>query len=285
MRFIIITGVFISQVLVLIWNGIYQRKELELKLPFINKIQTNRVKWGNFFVIFNVQKVFASHMMTSHNTSSKHLSNDVTLVTQLSNDRLGDLSDIIKRWNGKISIAILVKTSGDLTHTIQSIILINHCFRLTDDVQFHIVFANHIKPGDDVTSIENWHQFFVDKNQNKCLNLNQILKKVVEDKKQHCKKSQLVYPHNTMRNVARHAVVTSHLLVLDADIIPSSNIRSEFFRVSNLSDKMILIIPAFEMKLESKMPNSKKSLLLMKDRGEIQIFHQQTCPMCHKPTK
>jgi hypothetical protein len=62
------------------------------------------------------------------------------------------------------------------------------------------------------------------------------------------------YPVNFMRNRAIDGVSTSHYLMLDADFLPSSNLRSALQDQADIylaNDTAALVVPAFELDVTS----------------------------------
>jgi len=89
---------------------------------------------------------------------------------------------------------------------------------------------------------------------------------------------------------ARRGASTSHVFLIDVDVMPSLNMRDEFnifaarHKLFDSNDeKTVFVVPVFEMKKGQKCPNDKKQLILSCQNNQVRPFHNQTCWWCHKP--
>ncbi|XP_039299350.1 beta-1,4-glucuronyltransferase 1-like isoform X2 [Nilaparvata lugens] len=101
------------------------------------------------------------------------------------------------------------------------------------------------------------------------------------------------FPGNLLRNVARRATPSDHVLVLDIDMLPSDNLRQDFyefasqrglFRKSEREDKTVFVVPAFELAAEATPPHNKAQLLKAVEAGHARPFYSQLCWKCQVHT-
>ena len=140
--------------------------------------------------------------------------------------------------------------------------------------------------GDDTAAIEIWYQKLT-RSGDFCNHLpNATFYFNVERKK-----CLFTYPYNVMRNTARHLVETSHLFVIDVDILPSPNTMSEFWKAVssikqlNNTNLTAFVIPTFEIIKEQRFPQNKNELKHLIQLGKMRVFHEKTCTICHKNTR
>ena len=93
------------------------------------------------------------------------------------------------------------------------------------------------------------------------------------------------YPNNLLRNLARKSAFTSYTLVLDIDMIPSSNLVRRFMKFVNSSafdkkEKAVFILPAYEIREGLEAPLNKISLLELRRVNAARPFYQELCPKC-----
>ena len=92
-------------------------------------------------------------------------------------------------------------------------------------------------------------------------------------------KGDIPYPHNVLRNVARKGVATSHVFLIDVDVMPSLQMREQFLsfatkrQIFETSEKLVFVVPVFEKKKESRCPNNKIELIDSSKRNETRPFH------------
>lgn len=202
------------------------------------------------------------------------------MATQGSLNRLYYLTEIIKRWQGPISIAIFAP-GFDAAFTDAAILKLRNCNEdIRKWVSFHIVYPADFPA--DIAYANDWSSL-------SCLEFNDALKNFDSTET-----ADIVYPHNVLRNVARSGVNTEFIFLIDIDLVPNHSIRSDFLEFAtaqslwsndlndDMNEKTVYVVPAFEIKLGHSMPSAKKDLLTGVKGGYIRQFHNETCYNCHK---
>jgi hypothetical protein len=113
-------------------------------------------------------------------------------------------------------------------------------------------------------------------------------------------KTDMAYPHNTLRNVAMESVESDYFLALDVDFIPMpescheilvktlKNKSSEFTK----NRKRLFVLPAFQLfpaknethTNENMLPKSKEEFLKKIEKKEMSIFHADDFSAGHAAT-
>jgi hypothetical protein len=134
----------------------------------------------------------------------------------------------------------------------------------------------------------------------KCFHLNLIPHVAIsEDERAHA------YPINKMRNIGLDHVMTSHVLLIDADFIPSAGLdRSVQKAIDAVKEeaRYALVVPAYERQLKSSpcedlagclqlvaqdpefMPRSMASLTKCVNKNRCIVFHSDHFPQGHGNT-
>jgi len=155
---------------------------------------------------------------------------DVTLVIQTSEDRQWLLPHSCDRWDGPISIVVLVGSANqNLTLAKREAMIASECMRLPAVRDF--------TSGD--------HTFSAPQLQN---HTGKVSVQAVQ------KNASLAeYPVNLLRNFAVREVATTHYLVVDVDFLPSGELYHELKSLSQSSPEefgsatQALVVPAFRM--------------------------------------
>lgn len=91
-----------------------------------------------------------------------------------------------------------------------------------------------------------------------------------------------LYRQNVARNIARDAALTYYILSSDIDLLPSVNLVSDFLEMVALSGSLrpskgtIYLLPVFEVKVKSKLPETSRALMEMLSD---EMDGEDTCPM------
>ncbi|XP_065336010.1 beta-1,4-glucuronyltransferase 1-like [Cloeon dipterum] len=205
---------------------------------------------------------------------------DLTLVTQCSVQHLSKVARLAERWQGPLSVAVFAEEQ-DLGRVLWGIARLRVCRpAIRQHVAFHLVSplgaAVHrtpiLPPGADAGC----HPDDTDHRQDK-----------------NYARSRVPYPVNLARNVARRAVQTEFVFVVDVDMLPSAKLREMFlafaaqaklFDKSQRDDKTVYVVPAFEAKEGTEAPSTKKQLLQMAKEGFIRPFYFELCWKCQMHT-
>ncbi|XP_033624892.1 uncharacterized protein LOC117288231 [Asterias rubens] len=182
----------------------------------------------------------------------------VTLVTQVSLNRIDLIESTLRDWQGPISIALYVPTKS-------------------------------LQPDED----HSWKRLYIKKKlkdshlHGRC-NMVVVFAKTVEDD----------YPVNYLRNLAIRQAKSKYILLLDADFVPSPEFQTSFqssldqMEKQPSMDQTAFVVPVFEYSQEvikdspSNHPKTKQDL---KDRmfgqdAVISPFMLSTAPEAHRPT-
>ena len=199
-----------------------------------------------------------------------------TLVTQLDTERLWLANEICERW--KEPIVMLVYFSEE---------------HIYDDMVREGFFPDNLKAG--------------------CPQMDLIL--VVNDMVvNHENERDNLYPINLLRNLALEAARTSHVLLTDADFLPSQHLASDISSALQTrqaarqaleidqSQRDALVVPAFEVEFKNDdvmqqaflASPSQMSHMIPTDWDGLQtcmsnetcaVFHQKLCPQGHSSTR
>ncbi|XP_035694904.1 LARGE xylosyl- and glucuronyltransferase 2-like isoform X2 [Branchiostoma floridae] len=186
-------------------------------------------------------------------TFTEYKEDTVTLVTQVSMDRIAMLDRIIRHWDGPMAVALYVPTTSQKPDT------------------------NH-----------DWKRYYINKKlrhpkfRTFCSVL-AVYANVVNDE----------YPINYLRNLALRMVKSKYVFLLDADFIPSPNFQDNFRVLindqSDPTDRTAYVVPAFEFLEEQEdqpPPQDKEALKqqIFADDANILPFRSVESPESHRPT-
>jgi len=263
----------------------YQIAIRKMQNEILTKMQDQVQQWGEYEVIMN----FGSKQ-NSRNQVKQKRPIDITLVTQCSVNNLHYIVESLQRWDGPISVAVL----GAKDHFLDAKFgakSLSECYS-SANISFHIVFPYKHKPTFSDKAVEIWANYYKIKNKTaRCDHLLAVLHSITG---LNYAFGEIAYPHNTLRNVAKRGVISTHMLLLDVDVMPSANIRKSFLEDVVLSsdksqsvknDKIVYITPVFEIEIDAKMPRMKSELKRAIKAEQARVFHMETCPICHKPTR
>eukprot|EP01088_Endostelium_zonatum_P019184 TRINITY_DN6495_c0_g1_i1.p1 TRINITY_DN6495_c0_g1~~TRINITY_DN6495_c0_g1_i1.p1 ORF type:complete len:772 (-),score=109.98 TRINITY_DN6495_c0_g1_i1:74-2389(-) len=179
--------------------------------------------------------------------------NDVSIISQMTIDRLPILSRIASLWKGPIAVSMFLihpPNSEGISKDIERI----HEFRDNDDmirqnVDFHIVVTH-----DALYSFETLG----------------------------------IYPVNSLRNLAFRESRTLYSVALDIDFLPSEGARQKLLHWAPLfeTEKVALVIPAFEIDEADgdTVPLSKSELVKSVEHGTARQVHLRKWSPAHGPT-
>ncbi|XP_038078788.1 LARGE xylosyl- and glucuronyltransferase 2-A-like [Patiria miniata] len=185
-------------------------------------------------------------------------SQPLTLVTQVSLDRIDLLESALEHWQGPISVALFIPTKSSKTDN-------DHGWKRL-----------YIKK-----KLRNSHL------QGRC-NMVVVFAKTSEDE----------YPVNYLRNLAIRQAKTKYIFLLDADFVPAPDFQSSFqtslamIERTPQFNKTAFVVPVFEYAQEFikdfpvDQPKNKQDLKdkLFSDGAIISPFMISTAPEAHRPT-
>lgn len=253
----------------------YSIDDAESKTKFLKYIEENSVldSSGQYQV---VPFLFRAVNLDSTNLVKK----DVGVVTQTSLNQIILVRDLSTSWKGLISVAIFSEDSN-LNTTVDKIILLLKCNpSIHFNTSIHLVFPLTYRDQNAMEIKETSSCDFLFRAQ------------------EHISYSiaQVAYPVNLLRNVARRYSMTEFIFVIDIDLIPSFDFRSQFFdfatknnlfHESKFNENVVYVVPTYEMSheiIENGVPNDKMSLVERVNRNEIRPFYVNVCWKCQKHT-
>lgn len=199
----------------------------------------------------------------------------IGIATQCSLKNMKDLEILVKHWNGPISITTFL-IGNELDAFKKYLKYFVNCNPLiAKRVSFHVVFPiSHPPPAVD--------ELDMNINYEKGICLTRFN---VENDAINYDNRRAPYPVNVLRNVAIRGLGTSHVIVIDVDMIPSLNLKNVLLKSPLLTQNLsALVIPAFEMRNGLKVPVTKTGLIEMWNNGEMRPFYQKVCWKCQKYT-
>ena len=202
-RFIILVISFtISQIILVITSGFSAYK----KQPVVERVLLTHPDNLPKKSSYKIHLFYKSEGLQQKALKTK----DITLAVHSTVDRLYKLIYLTEVWTGTISYSIFVPgTNASFADDV--IDGLRMCWpRIRTRVHFHLVYpvekpANMSKTGSFVY-----------------LACKDVLRRLRKIESQH---TNSIYPHNIMRNTANSAVFTDYVLHIDANIIPSYNLR------------------------------------------------------------
>lgn len=248
----------------------------ERKSKFLKYIEENSVldSSGQYKV---VPFLFRATNLDSINLVKK----DVGIVTQTGLKQIIYIHDLSVRWQGLVSVALFIEDST-LESGIDRIILLLECYpAIRFNTSIHLVFPLMNR---DVNNLET-----------KETHINCDLLSLPQEPISYSI-PQVAYPVNLLRNVARRYSMTEFIFVIDIDLIPSFNFRSQFLHflsANNLfldpaiNEKVVYVVPIYEMSygmIENGIPNDKISLIQKLNKNEVRPFYVNVCWKCQKHT-
>ena len=206
----------------------------------------------------------------------------VTIVTQCSVNNLHHLVTLHTNWEGRISLAVF--TPGNHILIAAEILLkMYQCYpSMSGKISVHLVYPlsrvqRHIHNDDSaLQDVE-------------CHNLQDFIRSITKDSTQNYATVGVKYPNNLLRNVALRNVRTEYVFVIDIDMLPSGNLHKQFTDLSHsktvkLSDTLVYVVPAFEIRTGKSIPRVKSELISMWNKDEIRPFYYEMCWKCQNVT-
>lgn len=200
----------------------------------------------------------------------------VTFATHVTTDFLEYVAEVLKRWEGPVSIAAYVP--GEDAHVV-TLKLFRLCWCLPEmsRVTVHYVFDKNA-PAVVHSSTNSSSKL------SSCMmhELNNVFPSYRVRK-------DLIYPVNVCRNVARNAAFTYFVLVADVQLMPSNNLASKFMDMAHKMDiktykksSKVYVLPLFEIEAGEVIPRTKTELLRLMKKERAMYFHRMVCTHCQK---
>lgn len=229
---------------------------------------------SDYWVMYNFAKGMS---LSGHNES-------ITYTTHCEYKYLDNLIEILKRWDGPISIAIYAP-GEDFRRTIMTINYFRECWvgkhSVREQVNFHVFFpTSHIPKDIDIKKDS-------DPATADCDQLKEWM--LAMPTTSYRQKNALVYPVNVGRNIARESATTKYVLATDVELYPSPGLIKMFFDMlkedkpplNNHTLPRVFVTPIFEIKKNIEMPNNKSDLLTLIQSKDAIVFHKSLCSECH----
>ncbi|KAK5643990.1 hypothetical protein RI129_007835 [Pyrocoelia pectoralis] len=220
---------------------------------------------GSYKVLYNVIR------------AKQNLSNvaAVTYVTHITPDFVSYITEVVRYWEGPVSVAAFVPDS-DADILTKQLIQLCQCLPSMSKVSVHYVFPKLYAP---------YVGKFLDTSPTDFCSITDTSNSITFRNKK-----GLVYPVNVSRNVARNAATTTLVLVSDVELIPSKQLASRFLEMISKFAKTnnfhlrhhVFVVPVFEVDNYETVPRSKKDLIQLVRREKAVYFHRHICSHCQK---
>jgi len=201
----------------------------------------------------------------------------VTYCTHATPTYIHHVVELARRWDGPISVALYVPGFDAAI----SVLIVDHlcrCYPEMEKVSFHFVYPVIHPP--DLTGLLQDSKSLVDF-KSECTLPESLLKGTL---KTYRNDNDLIYPVNVHRNAARHAALTSHILVSDIELLPSINFVPSFRKMLKKftwNELHVFVLPVFEVeKTVKSIPKTKRQLQRLYFDGEAVYFHRWVCLHC-----
>lgn len=235
----------------------------------------------------------------SNNISILRKVPQITLCTHATPEFIPHFTELLRYWNGFISLTIFVP-DFDAQVTLKHLKLLCYCLPEMYRVAVHFVYPLDAPP---------------------YINPNELQSPITECKVPQVFKSyrsihSKIYPVNVGRNVARIGAKTRFVLVSDVELIPSFGLSEKFLGMIEriaakakrsevvydssstlatmesdgnrdevnrvLSSRYIFVVPVFEVELDEKVPRTKLLLQNMYAQDKAVYFHRWLCLHCQR---
>lgn len=234
---------------------------------------------GHYTIVNNIIKSKTSSLLSDDAGAA------VTLVSQCSVNHLHHVLDLANSWQGPISVALFA-LEQQITSTVGLISKLIECRAdVLNSVSLHLIFklAQPTKKLDLNSHISVYEEM--------CNDIHQVLESQSSVAANYAWKD-VSYPTNLLRNVALKNAASSHVLVIDIDMLPSHSLYyslagflNNFSRSENNSGGQVaFVVPAFEIKNSVDIPRSKKDLLDLWRRKDVRPFYEELCWKCQRHT-
>ena len=243
-------------------------------------------------------------------SSTDSVTSGATLVSQCSVNHIHHIAHLSKRWPGPVAVAVFVSApelERRVAVAIELLLWLHQCVpSMRRNVTIHLVTPLDTTPlrlpeqppspaTADVTTCSNvaervHHELTA--GHNYAIAASSAGASVF---------SSVRYPGNTLRNVALSTVRTSHVFVVDIDMLPNADLYDGFMRFLQepslpvpppaLSPDQqpdpvncVYVVPAFEIQPNLALPQDKEHLLSLWGEDKVRPFYADVCAKCQQPT-
>ncbi|CAG9854782.1 unnamed protein product [Phyllotreta striolata] len=197
---------------------------------------------------------------------------EVTYATHVSADFMYYLPELVRFWDGFISVTAFVPDL-DVALVLEQLNQYCYCLPGMSRVSVHFVFHKSLAPSrKDV--------YFTRSNNCEIIDSSKLSTYRHAD-------DSVMYPINVCRNVARTASLTERVVVSDIQLMPSEGLAQKFLKmIDNYKligcQKKVFVLPIFEVESNEEIPRSKRELIeLVKEKRAV-YFHKLVCNHCQK---
>jgi len=212
--------------------------------------------------------------------------NDVALVTHCTVNRLHHIAELSERWQGPMSVAVFTPES-ETSLAMELILRMYHCVpSIKQNVSIHLVFPLTHPPKAIPSTISQQDY--------SCESETALYIEKMPNTKNYAL-GRLKYPNNLLRNMALNNARTEYVMVVDVDMLPSTNLHENFVNFaiqhslkadnSVLDHKTVLVVPAFEIQNSVPIPQDKSKLLELWNQRLVRPFYQELCWKCQRHTE
>nr|CAD7265338.1 unnamed protein product [Timema shepardi] len=215
-----------------------------------------------------------------HGKTTTNSTPDIALVTQCSFNHLHHIVPLAQRWQGPISVSVFAEDQ-EVNDALRSIATLRNCYSTVRvNVSFHLVSPLSAGGRGGLYSAPPASLFRCDLASTSGLQRRNYV-------------GGKHFPNNLLRNVARKTSTAELVLVVDIDMLPSANLRQDFFNYATKNrlfgealrdDKTVWVVPAFEVRETVAPPRTKTELLKLMDKGDLRPFYIELCWKCQVHT-
>lgn len=258
------------------WN----RNSEETKIPILRK----SISRGGKAMIYGP--------FNSASYENRQADESITLVTHTSLRNLYYLQRTMAIWRSPISVAVWAH--GDLTGLIELSYLLTLSCSGTQSLRITIVVPTIAHHNLDVAKI-NWEEI-TSPSPHTCSQRaihNRLYKLRALEPAPNYDSKRIPYPNNYLRNIAAESVKTSHLIVVDIDIIVSIDMDKLFLQFLHREQRLLatryhstsFVVPVFES--DQPVVTNWTIELLQKglQAGHVRPFYSKMCPQCQGATQ
>ncbi|XP_060531163.1 beta-1,4-glucuronyltransferase 1-like [Cylas formicarius] len=202
----------------------------------------------------------------------------VTYATHLTTNFLSYLTEVLRYWDGLVSVAAYVP-DGDLRSIIRQLIHYCYCVPAMSRVSLHFVFRKNVTFKSTLS--------FNKGPPTSCDIIGGSPKKT--EPPPLIRTNDSWYPVNVCRNVARSASVSDYVMVSDVELMPSKELARRFMNMIEQSkcptgrcDKRVYVVPIFEVESTETVPRTKEELKLLLTAERATYFHRHICNHCQR---
>lgn len=196
----------------------------------------------------------------------------VTYATHVSADFMYYLPELVRYWDGFISVTAFVPDT-DVALVLEQINQYCHCLPGMSRVSLHFAYSINLVPS------------LKDINFNKPSTCEVTDSSKLQTYRQ--TNESVIYPINVCRNAARTASLTENVMVSDIQLMPSEGLARKFLVMLDQYKlrscfKNVYVLPIFEVEANEEIPRTKSQLVELVRENKAVYFHKLICGHCQK---